>query len=222
VCGEPACGSTLHRDNQTGFCHKHRKAWRDAYNREYYQRNQFNLVEYARRYRQSHAAEHRAASLRWARANPLRKLANDAAYRERNRPRLRESNRTASRESYARHAVRRRAEGRAYYALHPERRKAAHKKWLLANPEYHSVRNARRRLRMQLPREDRQISRAYRRAIRNDPCLYCGGVAEHTDHYFPLAKGGTDAWFNLCRACRKCNLSKHTMCGTAFLLLSGG
>ena len=42
------------------------------------------------------------------------------------------------------------------------------------------------------------------------------------DHFFPLAKGGTDHWFNLVRACRSCNLRKRTMCGTAFLLLTSG
>lgn len=34
---------------------------------------------------------------------------------------------------------------------------------------------------------------------------------------------GTDHFFNLVRACQKCNLRKNAfMCGTAFLLLTGG
>lgn len=70
---------------------------------------------------------------------------------------------------------------------------------------------------------DRLLSAFYRQAIRNDPCYYCGSsVTDHTDHFFPLAKGGTDHWFNLVRACRSCNFSKRTTCGTAFLLLTGG
>lgn len=221
-CGEPGCGKTLHRDNQTGFCHKHRKAWRDAYNRDYYQQNQADLLEYARQYRDEHPEEHREASLRWARANPDRKLANDAAFRERNRERLRVSGKEATRESYARHADRRRAGSRDYYARNPEKVLAACKKWRTEHPEFRAAANARRKLRTKLSREDRQISLAYRQAICNDPCFYCGGPAVHTDHYFALAKGGTDHWFNLVRACQHCNLSKRTMCGTAFLLLSGG
>ena len=221
-CGEPGCGKTLHRDNRTGFCHKHRKEWRDAYNRDYYQRNQDDLREYARNYREVHADEHREASLRWERANPERKRANDAAYRDRNRDRLRESGKEASRKHYAAHPERRRAQQRDRYARDPERVKAASRKWYAAHPEYRSVLNARRRLQMQLPREDRQISHAYRQAIRNDPCFYCGSAAAHTDHFFPLAKGGTDHWWNLVRACESCNCSKQALCGTAFLLLAGG
>jgi 5-methylcytosine-specific restriction endonuclease McrA len=69
---------------------------------------------------------------------------------------------------------------------------------------------------------DRLLSAEYRKAIRNDPCFYCGSAeTHHVDHYFPLAKGGTDAWFNLRAACRDCNLSKFTTCGTAFLLRAG-
>jgi len=221
-CGEPGCGKTLHRDNTTGFCHKHRKAYRDASNRDYYQRNQVALREYARQYREVYADEHREASLRWERANPERKRANDAAFRGRNRVRLRESGKAASRQSYARHAEQRRAESRDYRMRYPERVKAAVARWRAAHPEYSSVLNARRRLRMQLSPEDRQISHAYRQAIRHDPCFYCGGPADHTDHYFPLVKGGTDHWWNLVRACEHCNCSKQAVCGTKFLLLSGG
>ena len=66
---------------------------------------------------------------------------------------------------------------------------------------------------------DRMLSTAYRRAIHADPCFYCGAlVTHHVDHYFPLAKGGTDRWFNLVRTCRRCNQRKGVACGTAFLL----
>jgi hypothetical protein len=221
-CGDPSCGRTLHRDNQTGFCHKHRKQWRATYNQSYYRRNRGALVEYARRYREEHPEEHREASRHWERANPLRKLANDAAFRARNRERLRVSNKAASRKHYAAYKERRRAQGRDYYARNPEKRRAATARWRSMHPEFSSARNARRRARIRLPREDRRISLEYRAAIRNDPCFYCGGIAEHTDHYFPLVKGGTDHWFNLVRACQDCNLSKHARCGTAFLLLTGG
>lgn len=68
-------------------------------------------------------------------------------------------------------------------------------------------------------REDIAISVDYRRAIRKDRCFYCGAAdTAHTDHFFPLAKGGTDHWWNLVRACKACNLSKNAHCGTWFLL----
>ena len=69
---------------------------------------------------------------------------------------------------------------------------------------------------------DRLLSVLYRSAIKNDPCYYCGSPdTDHVDHFFPLAKGGTDHFWNLVRACQRDNLSKHTQCGTAYLLRRG-
>jgi hypothetical protein len=76
----------------------------------------------------------------------------------------------------------------------------------------------RRRATVRLGREDRAISRAYRAAIADDPCRYCGGRAGNVDHYFPVAKGGSDMWTNLGPACAGCNRSKRATCGTAFAL----
>jgi hypothetical protein len=202
-------------------CRKSRRLeWKQRYNHDYYQANQPDLVEYAAQYRAEHPEEHRAASLRWERANPDRKQVNDAAYRERNRPRLRESNRAATRKTRLKHAVRYRAKARQYAAENPEKVREARQRWLAAHPGFRSAMNARRRLRSGkgLSREDRHISRSYRQAIHNDPCFYCGVAAVETDHFFPLAKGGTDVWFNLVRACVFCNRSKKASCGTAFLL----
>ena len=69
--------------------------------------------------------------------------------------------------------------------------------------------------------EDKIISLEYRKAIFNDLCFYCGEPGEHDDHFFPLAKGGTDHWWNLVRACATCNTRKHTHCGTWFILNVG-
>lgn len=71
---------------------------------------------------------------------------------------------------------------------------------------------------------DRQMSADYREAIAKDPCGYCGGRSEvmHVDHYFPIAKGGTDHWWNLVMACWPCNARKHARCGTRFALMRAG
>lgn len=71
---------------------------------------------------------------------------------------------------------------------------------------------------------DRRVSADYREAIVSDPCGYCGGRSEvmHVDHFFPLAKGGTDHWWNLVMACQPCNASKHARCGTWFALMRTG
>jgi len=80
-CGEPGCGRTLYRGNQTGFCGDHRD--HDEYNRRYYDRNQADLREYARQYREDHAEEHRAYTRAWNAANPAARQAMHARRRQR-------------------------------------------------------------------------------------------------------------------------------------------
>jgi 5-methylcytosine-specific restriction endonuclease McrA len=89
---------------------------------------------------------------------------------------------------------------------------------------WRAARDRRRvRVKMSMTVTDRRLSLAYRRAIAGDPCRFCGDPgATAIDHYYPLAKGGTDVWFNLTSACRACNASKHAKCGTRFALLRGG
>lgn len=93
----------------------------------------------------------------------------------------------------------------------------------LANTDAYTLRSTRRRrgLLSGLTGDDADISGAYRKAIKADPCAYCGGPAKHTDHVFPVAKGGTDHWWNLVRACEGCNKSKAAHCGTWFKLKRG-
>lgn len=105
-----------------------------------------------------------------------------------------------------------RAAGRRYKAAHPEVDQA-------------SIHRRRRRSEVRMDEVDRLLSRLYRKAIRNDPCFYCGSAETHeVDHFFPLSKGGTDHWWNLVRSCRPCNRGargKGIMCGTAFMLRRG-
>lgn len=87
------------------------------------------------------------------------------------------------------------------------------------NPEYGRTLTINRyRARLALPLEDRIISIAYKQAIKNDPCFYCGQRTEamHDDHRFPLSKGGTDHWWNIVRACSVCNLAKGARCEDHF------
>lgn len=103
-------------------------------------------------------------------------------------------------------------------ARHPQVNRDRVKRWRKANPEAHRAADARRKSRSKISPEDAVISVAYRCAIANDPCFYCGGAGEQDDHYFAIAKGGTDIWYNLVRACAACNNHKRTRCGTFFLL----
>jgi len=76
VCGDDSCDQVLHSDNATGYCHKHRREWRENYNRDYYASHQDELVAYSAQYRADHPEEHRAASKAWALANPDQKFRN--------------------------------------------------------------------------------------------------------------------------------------------------
>lgn len=114
---------------------------------------------------------------------------------------------------------------RAYYQQNKKRiREAAKRRYrelYQADPTAWRAAKSRRQARLaeRMSKEDRHISEDYRRAISEDPCFYCGTPeALHVDHFFPLAKGGTDQWYNLVRACARCNNSKHAHCGTWFIL----
>ena len=58
----------------------------------------------------------------------------------------------------------------------------------------------------------------HKRAIRDNPCFYCGVRADkmHFDHRIPLARGGTNHAHNIVRACAECNLRKGALLPTEF------
>jgi hypothetical protein len=90
-----------------------------------------------------------------------------------------------------------------------------------ANPEKARAKFARRRTKLKVSMDnlDRELSVDYRKAIANDPCFYCGGPGENDDHYVSLANGGTDHWWNLVRACFRCNNRKSATNGDEFVVL---
>ncbi len=90
-------------------------------------------------------------------------------------------------------------------------------------PNYASSRRRYMRRYRGLSAEDRVISTARRLAIKKDPCFYCATYpcVVEVEHYFPLAKGGNDAWHNLVASCPECNDMKGTRCGTWMLLRKG-
>lgn len=52
-------------------------------------------------------------------------------------------------------------------------------------------------------------------------CVYCGGEAEHADHFVPLALGGTHSIGNLVPACADCNTRKGALDPWTFLEAEG-
>jgi hypothetical protein len=67
------------------------------------------------------------------------------------------------------------------------------------------------------------LATQYIRALRQDPCAYCGDPGEDLDHIFPLwrtrPRGGisVDEWAEVTNACRKCNMAKRTQTLLEFL-----
>lgn len=157
---------------------------------------------------------HVAASRAWQAANPARFAAVQRAYREAHKDEIRER-------------------AAAHYASHKDQYAERGRKWREANPDYRAgvkrdcspeanqAKMSRRRLRAEsgMDATDVTLSVAYRKAIKDDPCFYCGLRAStmHTDHVLPLAKGGTDHWWNLARACSTCNLRKSDKTADQFL-----
>lgn len=68
----------------------------------------------------------------------------------------------------------------------------------------------RERLVVAMTAQDIKDTKSHLDRIRNDDCFYCGQITPtmHYDHVEPLAKGGTNHWWNLVRACQPCNSSK--------------
>ena len=111
------------------------------------------------------------------------------------------------------------AQVNAWYEMNKEERTVTINIWKHDNPERRRADSARRRTRAMVNMDefDRELSVAYRKAIANDPCFYCGAPDENDEHYTPLARGGTDHWWNLVRACAWCNGHKFTMNGDEYL-----
>ncbi|WP_329616474.1 HNH endonuclease [Streptomyces brevispora] len=154
------------------------------------------LREWAQRYRQDHSDRINANARSGYAKDPSKKKSSKAAYWSRSRSEIN----ARGRERYAR-----------MYPLEPER-------WLSANAR------RKQRIKVAMNKLDRALSAAYRRAIRRDDCTYCGLRTPgdmHVDHSFPLAKGGTDRWWNLAQSCGPCNRHKHDRCGTWMLLRRG-
>lgn len=103
---------------------------------------------------------------------------------------------------------------REYHADHRQSKSRYSHEWRKDNPEIGRANAARRRQRKDIcmTAQDRRESVAWRKIIKDRPCAYCGEFSDvmHDDHVKPLARGGTDHWFNLVRACAPCNLRKHT------------
>jgi 5-methylcytosine-specific restriction endonuclease McrA len=100
-----------------------------------------------------------------------------------------------------------------YYQKNKERINKRNAEYAKNNPEVRRGIKARYRAQLVkgMSKLDRKKSTLHRKRIKDNPCFYCKGFTTqmHDDHYYPLAKGGTDHWFNIVRACSTCNQKKN-------------
>ena len=170
----------------------------------------------ARHYLAAYNAAHREEIV-------ARKREHYAAHKDEIAAWQREHN-AAHKEEYA-------ARQRKYNAAHKEEYAAYYREYYVAHKEEHAARRqaacARRRQRVEvnMSQADRDLSVLVRKGFREnrEPCAYCGTEYVegefHVDHDLPIARGGTDHWWNLQHSCAPCNLRKHTMTGDEFRAL---
>lgn len=101
----------------------------------------------------------------------------------------------------------------------PDQLRRAVADWKRRNPEQRNAHERTRRARIAAC-EGRHDASDIARLLRaqNGKCAYCAEALEryHVDHKTPLARGGSNAPFNLALACPPCNLRKGTLTADEF------
>lgn len=115
---------------------------------------------------------------------------------------------------------------RLYREVYTEEHRETSRRWARENPALRSAARMRRRMRAREGLTDLDLLMSLARCMEmtGEPCFYCGAPSEEVEHFFPLCKGGTDAWQNILPSCMPCNHGtggKHDTCGTAFMLRRG-
>lgn len=172
-------------DGRATYC----KTCKREYQKAYYASNTDRYRRYAKNWRTTNKTYKAQVDAAYAKAHPDRVAKAKAKYRESHREQLR----AASKEYGARTK-----EAKAKYSA----------EYRIRNLDKIALKEARRRTRKAgngvfviLPKELRKL--------KTQPCIYCGGKAEHMDHITPISRGGRHSIGNLAPACAKCNLSKR-------------
>lgn len=162
-----------------------------------------------------------------------RRLGVRRARYDKNRDKLR----AEMREYHASHRDEAKTRSRKFHQLNPDYNRQHYLKnrdhylelnaqWRREHLEWYRAREARRRQRRTAGMTKSEIAQSvqWRRDIKDDPCFYCGVRSEqmHDDHMLPVARGGTDHWWNLVRSCADCNFRKHTKTAEEFLACMEG
>jgi len=211
-CAQSVVGLVLNPELAEGKRTRNR-----AYARQRYLDKTEEERERARAWRAANPEKAREANRDWHRANR-------AYHREywRARP---EAARAEARRYRARYPEKVRERQQSYYLIWREdpenmrRMRDRVRAWKRQNPVAvkASIQRRRGNASRGMDATDRILSVEYRKALARDACAYCGAPGEHTDHMTPIARNGTDHWWNLQRTCQRCNHRKGTMTHEEFL-----
>lgn len=187
--------SDVDKDNFTGLCSEcGRVAVRIG--QIYKGKTYYRCFEQIRQYVRDNNISHNARTKKYRDLHPEYYSAYDKQYQRNNKDHLRDYR-------------------KLYKAANKAKRREYDRQQRVKFPEKVAAKASRRRTRekIYLSKDDIGISVEYRKAIKDDPCFWCGidAEAKHTDHIIPLSKGGTDHWYNLARSCATCNLRKNDL-----------
>ncbi len=150
-------------------------------------------------------------------ADPEKYREINRRYAERNREKLRASNRVAN--LSPERIAKRDEDNRRYREANREKLAAYQADYYAKNKErkikvINDARRARRAADPNLNARENRVRKltdlgfSYSEILLFDPCCYCGEPVEHIDHIVPVASGGSNDWDNLTGACASCNTSK--------------
>ena len=141
-----------------------------------------------------------ARATAWQKANPERVKELRAAYRERNRAKLRKQ----SLERYYR-----------LMAEDPERIRKARRDWQKTEKGRRYKRYIETLRRRGVPYTEEALD--WIASLVDPVCFYCGEPATEIDHLTPISRGGTGELSNLASSCRSCNARKRDLTVDEFI-----
>lgn len=217
------------KDGLTPHCKSCRKAHREATkeqlsqkDRENYQKNREERLEYARKYRHAHKAEIAEWKKSYRIQNREKLATKDRKYRLANLSKilhLRRVKYASNPEKYLAQArewsnnnVEKANETKRKWAvLNPGKASAAGKKWRDNNPDKRADMKLRRRARI-AQNAVYEVSEEFLARLYSSPCVACGETQNITaDHIIPVSRGGEHSESNLQPLCGSCNSSKRDL-----------
>ncbi len=190
------------------------------YQREWKKRNPGKQVEYNQRWNKKNPGKAAKASRRWYHENKAEY--GPTRHRKNKTPEQLEKLKAQDRVQSEKHKDKRHAYTREWCKRNKEHRREYNNRWYktpqgLAHARRHNQNRRARKLKAEGSFTAEDIKDLY--ATQGGRCYYCSVDLKegyHIDHMTPLIRGGRNDVSNLCLACPRCNLRKHTKTAEEF------